>query len=184
MKKIIIIILTFCLFASCVDKRARSITFLFEPEQASSIKDSLIKLRNIAEEYFIMQKKEDPHSSAIVLTSDRYLCVDGKFCKWSNLEKNKESVFQSYSELNLYYLDEKGFFPLFKFLNDNFIRGIYYYLEGVSYFPYGGEPFFGEPFIKHIVLKSDFYAMPKVERDYKLTYYLITRIILTALILQ
>jgi len=174
MKKIFVIIVLFCLFVSCFDKRSNTITFLFEPEQASSIRDSLIKLRDIAEEYFIMQKKEDPHSSSIALTSDRYLWIDGKFCKWSNLEKNKESVFQANLEMNLYYLDEKGFFPLFKFLNDNYIGAIYYYLEGASYFHYGGEPFFGEPFIKHIVLKSDFYAMPKVERDYKLTYYLIT----------
>jgi len=174
MKKIIIIILTFGLFVSCVDKRAKSITFLFEPEQMSSIRDSLIKLRDIAEEYFIMENKVDPYGNVITLTRDRYLKIDYKFFKWSDLEANKDSIFQSYLELNLYYLDEKGFFTLFKFLNDNFIRGIYYKPQGASSFPYGGMPFFGEPFVKKIVLKSDFYAMPKAYRDFELTYNLIT----------
>jgi len=175
MKRIIIIILTFCLFASCVDKRGESITFLFEPEQASLIRDSLIKLRDIAEEYFIMQNKVDPYGNAIVLTARRDLWIDGKFCKWSDLEANKDSVFQANLEMNLYFLDEKGFFPLFKFLNDNFIRGIYYYLEGASEFPYGGRPFFFRVLAhKRIVIKSDFYAMPKEYREFLLTYNLIT----------
>ena len=174
MKKIFVIIVLFCLFVSCFDKRSNTITFLFEPEQASSIRDSLIKLRDIAEDYFIMQKKEAPHSSAIVLTYDRYLRIDDKYCKWSDLEANKDSVFQSNLEMNLYYLDEMGFFTLFKFLNDNFISGIYYEPQEASYFPYGGNPFFSERFIKRIVLKSEFYAMPKAYRDFELTYRLIT----------
>jgi len=174
MKKIFVITVLFCLFVSCFDKRSRSITFLFEPEQASSIRDSLIKLKDITEEYFIIQNKVDPYGNGITLTPDRYLWIDGTFFKWSDLEANKDSVLQSNLEMNLYYLDEMGFFPLFKFLNDNFIRGIYYYLEGASSFPYGGKPFFKEPFIKHIFLKSEFYAMSKEARDFELTHFLIT----------
>jgi len=175
MKKITVIILTFCFFISCAYKQSdKFITFLCEPDQISSIRDSLIKLRDIAEEYFIMQNKVDTYGNAIDLTARRDLWIDGKFCKWSDLEANKDSVFQSNLEMNLYFLEEKGFFPLFKFLNDNYIRGIYYYLYGVSYFPYGGDPFFRHRIEKYIVLKSEFYAMPKEEREFELTYNLIT----------
>jgi len=176
MKKIFVITVLFCLFVSCADKRARTITFLFEPEQASSIRDSLIKLRDIAEEYFIVQNKVDPYGNAIDLTSDRYLLIDRKFCKLSDLEANKDSVFQAHLEMNLYFLDERGFFPLFKFLNDNFISGIIYYPQGSSLFPYGDPPFFkrGIKTNKYIVLKSEFYAMSKEDRDFDLTHFLIT----------
>jgi len=176
MKKIFVIILSFCLFVSCVDKRAKTITFLFEPEQASLIRDSLIKLRDIAEEYFIMQNKVDPYGNVITLTYHRYLMIDDTFFKWSDLETNKDFVFQSYLELNLYFLDEKGFFQLFKFLNDNFIGGIRYYPQVASSFPYGDPPFFkrGIKTNKRIFLKSEFYAMSKEYREFFLTYYLIT----------
>ena len=175
MKKIFVIILLFCLFVSCADKRGKTIKFLFEPDKIGAVRDSLVKFNNLTKEYFNMHKKEDTYKFTVCLSPQKTIWFDEvNIGKWSDFEANKNSIFNSNIELNLVDLDKKGFFTLLKFLNDNFIAGIHYYPKGSSYFYYCGEPFFRDMIHKYIVLKSEFYAMPQADRIFDLTLYLIT----------
>ena len=164
-----------------MDKRASTTKLLFEPEQISSVKDSLVKFQELAFEYFSTNDNPDEYSRAIALTERNKIWVDGVILgQWSDFDRNKDSIFHLYPQLNLIDIDKKGMFILLKFLNDNFISGIYYSLKnGSSSFRYCEEPFFGMSTLssrihKRIMLKSEFYGLSENIRKSILTYSLIT----------
>ena len=161
---------------SCNYKRAGSIEFHFESDKISSVRDSLVKFKEIAVEYFDSNKKADKEVRAIYLTALNNIRFDGvELGNWDNFYANKDVIFHSNIKLDLFDLERKGLFTLLKFLNDNFINGIYYMPNiRYSYFPYYGEPFFGTRILKYITLKSEFYALPESTRNFELLFYLIT----------
>ena len=176
MKKLFVVTLIFCIFVSCNCKRAGTIVFHFEPEQISSVKDSLVKFKELAVDYFNTYKKADKDVRSIYLTSRKEILFDEVILgKWSDFDTNKDSIFHSNTQLELFDIDKKGLFSLLKFLNENFIDGIYYLPNiGYSGYSYYGEPFFGTRIQKRIILKSEFYALPEERRNFILTHALIT----------
>ena len=190
MKKVFVVILFFCLLVSCVDERAHTVKFLFPSEKAGAVKDSLVRFKELAVEYFKQseeyynahQKIPNLDYRSIGLTAKNEIWFDGTTLgNWNKFEKNKESIFRANTQLNLFNLDKKGFFTLLKFLNDNFIDGITYKYADInieySTFGYCNAPFFGsfnEGMDKYIMLKSEFYSLPEEYRNVILTSLLIT----------
>lgn len=180
----ILIVIIFLASFSCTDKRANTSKFLFEcNEQAESIISSLQEIKKLSIQLFTSQSFQNQvgglksYSFGLNSDNDIDLC-NRKLGSWEEFEKSKNDIFKLKILDALSDTEKERLFDLLKFLNQNFISGIYF-ISGELYpsFGYYETPFGGsdyDRFNKRIVLEYDFYLLQLKEQRALLDGNLIT----------